>query len=230
MKYSLFLFDLDDTLLDFNKSQEMSFFLTLKNLQVESNLTELYRDYQIINENLWKQLENNLINQDYIKTERFRLLFEKHHLDTDPLIASNSYLNLLPQTVVLIDGAVDLLSRLSKIGEIGIITNGIAKTQEKRVAQSALASYINFLTVSDVVGFAKPDPRIFEVAAQSARSFSKDRAVMIGDRLEADILGAQNFGIDSVWFNRSKAAIDPSIVPTLEINSLKDLIKEWGLE
>jgi len=230
MNYSLFLFDLDDTLLDFNKSQEMSFFLTLKGLGVDQDLNTLYSDYQIINEKLWKQLENNLINQDYIKVERFRQLFDLHHVEANPLMASASYLNLLPQTIVLIDGATELLAKLSKVGEVGIITNGIGSTQEKRIQQSPLANYISFLTVSDIVGYAKPDPRIFEIASKLARSFSKDRTIMIGDRLEADILGAQNFGIDSCWFNQSKLPGDPSIVPTFEISHLSEFSKKMGLD
>lgn len=57
MKYNLFLFDLDDTLLDFKTSERLSFYIALESLGVKSNLDALFSTYQIENAVLWKLFE-----------------------------------------------------------------------------------------------------------------------------------------------------------------------------
>jgi 2-haloacid dehalogenase len=44
--------------------------------------------------------------------------------------------------------------------------------------------------------------------------------VIVGDRLDADILGANRFGIDSVWFNPGRLTNESHAIPTCEVDSL----------
>jgi len=53
---------------------------------------------------------------------------------------------------------------------------------------------------------------------------SAGRAVMIGDRLATDVLGAQQAGMRAVWVNRSGKSGDPEIVPDWEISTLDELM------
>jgi 2-haloacid dehalogenase len=57
-----------------------------------------------------------------------------------------------------------------------------------------------------------------------ARSFSPKETIIIGDRLEADILGANRFGIESCWFNPGKLANETQALPTCEVARLHDVI------
>ena len=224
MKYNLFLFDLDDTLLDFKASEALSFDLTMRSLGIKSDISSLFADYQLINAQLWKKLERAETSKEHLKVERFRQTFAQHHIEIDPQIASQRYLDTLPETVVLMEGAVELCDQLSRIGEIGIITNGIQYVQNKRIENSPLSQYLSFVSVSDECGFAKPDSRFFEFTVNKAKSFEKNKTIIVGDRLDADILGAKNFGIDSIWFNPRQTNGDSQIDSTFEVAHLNEII------
>lgn len=225
MKYDLFLFDLDDTLLDFKKSEELSFFLTLQELGLQTGLNDLFNQYQVENSALWRMFEQNLTTKEHLKVERFRRIFKANGIDLDPERASSRYLDSLPQTVVLMDYAVELCEWLTQHGELGIITNGMHQVQQQRIKNSKLAPYISFVSVSEECGFAKPDVRFFEFTSRLAKKFSKASTIIVGDRIEADIQGALNFGIDSCWFNPEKLRHPLHLAPTYEISHLADLKK-----
>ena len=224
MKYDLFLFDLDDTLLDFRASEKLSFERSLGSLSV-SNHEELFRSYQTENRKLWQLFEEGKTTKDELKVERFRKTFELHGIDIDPKIASYRYLEALPETVVLIDHAVELLEWLSGHGEIGIVTNGIHHTQTQRIKNSPLKSFISFVSVSEECGYAKPDIRFFEYSSTLAKKFQKERSIVIGDRWEADILGAHQFGVDSCWFNPDEKKRPGDPAPSFEIRHLSEMRK-----
>ncbi|MGK5078175.1 YjjG family noncanonical pyrimidine nucleotidase [Janthinobacterium sp. HLX7-2] len=224
MKYKLFLFDLDDTLLDFRASEKRSFMHTMHELGLRDGTEGLFAQYQAINVDLWKRFETGAVTKDFLKVERFRKSFQENAIDLDPELASRLYLESLPDTVVLIDGARQVCETLSAIGEVGIITNGVESIQNRRIASSGLGDYISFIATSEACGHAKPDVRFFEYAARMARSFSKDTSVIIGDRLDADILGANRYGIDSCWFNPDRLANASAAMPTYEVASLHDIV------
>ncbi len=229
MKYDLFLFDLDDTLLDFKASEKLSFVSAMNSVGLTTDLDNLFRTYQIENAALWKQFEQGKTTKDLLKVERFRKLFEIHAIEIDPVLTANRYLDALPEAVVLIDHAVELCDFLSGKGELGIITNGIQTTQVQRLSRSKLAPFISFMAVSEEAGYAKPDVRFFEYTVKQARKFDKKSTLMVGDKLETDILGAHHFGIDSCWFNPAKTKIEPhEVAPQLEITHLSELRKLLG--
>lgn len=226
MKYDLFLFDLDDTLLDFKESERLSFFSSMENMGLNSsalNLNSLYDQYKIENAALWKAFEKGQTTKDALKVERFRRIFHANKIDVNPEVASETYLNTLPQTVVLIDYAVELCQFLSARGELGIITNGISHVQTERIKNSALAPFISFVSVSEACGYAKPDVRFFEYSAKMAKKFSKASSLVVGDRTEADIMGAHAFGVDSCWFNPTGSHHGLEVGPKFQIKHLKEL-------
>jgi 2-haloacid dehalogenase len=220
MKYDLFLFDLDDTLLDFKESERLSFVHSLNSLGLKGELSEIFIQYQKVNRDLWKLFEDGKTTKEHLKVERFKRIFDSHHIDIDPELASHQYLSTLPEKVVLIKHAEELCQRLYKIGEIGIVTNGIEQVQMARINNSPLAKYISFTAVSEVCGHAKPDPRFFHYSTALAKKFEPNKSLVIGDRLETDILGAKNFLLDSCWFNPKKNSAELNLAPTFEISCL----------
>ncbi|QOY96105.1 noncanonical pyrimidine nucleotidase, YjjG family [Massilia sp. UMI-21] len=222
MKHRLFLFDLDDTLLDFRASERLSFLRTVRALGVDGPAEGLFQQYQAINMALWRAFEAGTVSKELLKVERFRRTFAQNGLALDPEQASALYLESLSETVVLVEGAGPLCAALSAVGEIGVITNGVQQIQHRRIASSGLGDYIAFVATSEACGHAKPDPRFFEYAVRMARArpFAKDDTIIVGDRLDADILGANRFGIDSCWFNPDRLSNDTAALPTFEVASL----------
>ncbi len=225
MAYDLFLFDLDDTLLDFKESERLSFFSTLQSLGVKTGIEGLYERYQVENRALWKLFEQAQTTKEHLKVERFRKTFQANKIDIDPELASIRYLETLPETVVLMDYAVEICEWLVGHGEIGIVTNGIHHVQTERIKNSKIAPYISFVSVSEECGYAKPDIRFFEYSAKMAKKFSKESSLVIGDRMETDVLGAHNFSLDSCWFNPSQMKHELEIAPKYEIKHLSELQK-----
>lgn len=223
MRYRHFLLDLDDTLLDFRASERLSFERTVQSFGLISPDARLFADYQRENHKLWVDFERGLVSKDALKVERFQRTFSAHGLDIDPVEASRRYLDCLPETVVLIDGAIALCEALSVSGEVGIITNGIEYVQAKRIEKAGLGDWVKFVATSEACGFAKPDGRFFHYSIEKFSRISKPETIIVGDRLDADVLGANQFGIDSYWFNPGRISNDGVAVPTFEAATLGEI-------
>ena len=224
MKHRLFLFDLDDTLLDFKASEQLSFERTMRELGLAVLPEGLFGRYQGFNLALWKAFELGTVSKDFLKVERFRQTFAAGGLDLDPQAASRLYLESLSNTVVLIEGAQQLCETLAGIGEVGIITNGVEHIQHRRIAASQLHAHLSFVATSEACGHAKPDRRFFDYTVNMARAFSHAETVIVGDRLDADILGANRFGIESCWFNPCRVRNETQAVPTCEVAHLDGVV------
>lgn len=224
LKYNNFLFDLDDTLLNFQASEKLSLDVTIEKFNIPNENDIFFNRYKIENDRLWKQIETGEITKDYLKIERFQRTLDAFDLTVDPEAMSDFYLTQLPQNVVLNEGAVELCRYLKNFGTIAIITNGMKNVQHTRINNSLIKDSIDFICVSEECGAAKPDPAFFEYTMNKISGAQKEKTIIIGDRLEADIKGANNYGIDSCWFNPHRVKNLTNIKSTYEINNLIDLI------
>lgn len=223
MKYKLFLFDADDTVLDFRGAERVALRDTLTRFQVPGGFDVFYPAYREVSGVLWKRLEDGEINQNFLKVERFRETLQKLHAEGNPALMNEDYMDGLCRIDMPMEGADELCRFLQPLGEIGIATNGIFEVQSRRILTSSLGKYFSFNAISESCGFSKPDVRFFEYAATLAKPFKKEQALMVGDR-EADIRGAENFGIDSCYFNPLGRPLSADLSPKFEIRRLTDLI------
>lgn len=99
-----------------------------------------------------------------------------------------------------------------------VVTNGTVHQQERKLRRTGLVDHVDGWVVSEAVGISKPDPRIFRLAAERAET-SLDHAWMIGDTADADIKGAWDAGISSVWLHRNRAWTIADFGPTLTKDS-----------
>jgi 2-haloacid dehalogenase len=225
MKYSAIYFDADDTLLDFKKSEEICFEYVLRKHNIDGDFLHYRRNYKKINDLLWTQEALGLITKDFLKVERFRKFLEEHSLTGNPDKICEDYLEALPNNVCLIEGTLDLLNALLGKIPMAIVTNGIGHVQHKRLNNANLTHYFKQVVVSEECGFSKPDQRIFELTMKKMELEKGNRVLMVGDKLETDILGANKFGIDSCWFNPEKLENKTEIKPTFEIHSLNEILE-----
>jgi len=100
-----------------------------------------------------------------------------------------------------VPGAPELLRRLHAEVPVVVVTNNELAEQETKIRRLGVGAWIDGLVVSQAVGAAKPDRRIFEVALAQAGA-PAERATMLGDSWESDIVGARGIGVHPVWFNR----------------------------
>lgn len=96
--------------------------------------------------------------------------------------------------------AVTCLEALSRRFKIGIIANQPLGTAG-RLEQHGILKYINLIIASAEEGVSKPDRKIFDIALSRAKCKAKN-AVMIGDRVDNDIVPANQLGMKTVWIKQ----------------------------
>jgi 2-haloalkanoic acid dehalogenase type II len=96
-----------------------------------------------------------------------------------------------------------VLEQLQQEGyALGIISNASDNQDvQSLVDKAGIRAYFDQIIVSATVGIRKPDPYIFQLALDHF-GVAPERTVMVGDTLAADVRGAQNSGIASVWITR----------------------------
>jgi len=220
MKYEIIIFDADDTLFDFKKAEKEAFKSTMLEFNIEYDEDYHLKEYSNINADIWKEFEKGLITQEKLKVERFKRFSEKLKIEFDEIEFANSYTKNLSFASFLYDDSIELIENLHKDYRLTIITNGLTEVQHKRVRNSVIGKYFEEVVISEEVGAAKPDIKIFEHALSKINYTDKRKVLMVGDSLSSDIKGGINFGIDTCWFNPEKAENKSGLNPTYEITKL----------
>lgn len=223
MRYEIIIFDADETLFDFKRSERDAFRNTMLEFDLEYDESRHLKIYHDINTAIWKEFEQGLINQEKLKTERFRRLSGKLNASFDEIAFAKAYMAHLSNASFLYTDSLELIESLYKAFRLSIITNGLAAVQDNRIRKSAIAKYFDDIVISEEVQVAKPDPRIFELALKNMKHRDKSKVLIVGDSLTSDIQGGINFGIDTCWYNPDKIVNGTDIKPTYEISSLMAL-------
>ncbi len=226
--YKHIFFDLDHTIWDFDKNAEE----TLRELYHHYGLKELglhsadlfIETYTAHNHRLWAEYHVGKITKDYLREMRFKQTFIDMGLQPDVIPADfeDHYVRLGPTKLNLFPGAHETLRYLQGKYTLHLISNGFREATEMKVSNTNLAQYFDHVIISEIVGVNKPHKAIFEHALKLAGA-GKQESVMIGDSIEADIMGALNFGMDAIYFNPAGLA-KPDAVKT-EIRSLAELME-----
>ena len=163
------------------------------------------------------------ISKADLQTSRFSQLFEEIGVSHDACDFNVKYLYELGKGAFLIEGALEICKKIISAGKkIFIVTNGILATQESRIKHSLIKDHISDFFVSEFVGYQKLATEYFEYVF-SKISEEKNKFLIIGDSLTADVAGGINAGIDSCWFNPGKSENNTKITPTHEISGLHEL-------
>lgn len=223
MKYEIILFDADETLYDFKKSEREAFKNTMLKFNINYDENYHLEIYKEINSALWKEFEQGLVTQEVLKIERFKRLSKELKIRFDENEFANSYIENLADASFLYDNSLELIETLNKSFRLAIVTNGLTSVQNKRIRQSSIAKFFDAIVISEEILIAKPNPKIFEHTLKLINFSDKSKVLMIGDSLSSDIQGGINFGIDTCWYNPNKIINETSIKPTYEISNFDEL-------
>ncbi|WP_088815551.1 MULTISPECIES: YjjG family noncanonical pyrimidine nucleotidase [Listeria] len=223
MRYDTLLFDVDDTLLDFKKAEDDALVKLFESEGV-SDAKELTLVYKEINEALWKAFERGEISRDEVIQTRFAKLFATQNKSVDGILLEAKYRGFLEEGHEQIAGAAELIAQLAPDYALYVVTNGVSKTQYRRLRDSGLDIFFQKIFVSEDTGYQKPMLEFFDYCFARIPAFDKKKTLLIGDSLSSDIRGARVSGIDSCWFNPHRAVFDTETTPTYEIHSLPELL------
>ncbi|WP_229928817.1 HAD family hydrolase [Kitasatospora xanthocidica] len=111
---------------------------------------------------------------------------------------------------------------------LGIVSNGGTGPQLEKIRRTGLGPLVDGWVISEEADCLKPDPRIFEIAAQRCGvAPSGDwaaRTWMIGDHAPADIAGAELTGLRSVWLHHGRPWAEIGYRPTLKAAGLPEAV------
>ena len=232
-----FLFDLDQTLLDFHASEykALGIVLTRNGLSFSD---EIYQAFKAYNKSLWLELEKGTITRAELFTKRFQDIFRRCTGDAsglDPLEVNDEFIRTMSMNGVLMDGALDFVKRVKNeipYARIYIASNGATINAKGRIASTGLDQYIDGLFISEDMGVTKPAAEFFDICLKQIGE-PKSSCIMIGDSLSSDMLGAKNASLDSVWFMPSgdtEAAIKEYDIDycAASFDELLGILKKWA--
>ncbi|TDQ42585.1 HAD family hydrolase [Aureibacillus halotolerans] len=205
------LFDIDDTLYD----QMQPFTRAVNDCAPEilqaTEAQHYFKRVRFFSDHLWDSYTSGDMS---IETHRdIRLIAPAVELGIDMTIQQARSLQEryahYQQQLIPFEGLVDLWDSLEADGwTIGILSNGPSEHQRNKLKALGLAERVQpqYVLVSDDIGIAKPDKRLFNHYLQT-HDLPPEKTVYVGDHWENDIVGATSASIPVIWFNHRKKAV-----------------------
>lgn len=200
------LFDLDDTLFDHRHSSRSGLQAVQQRYSCfqQATLDELEQAHMAILEEVHLSVLRGELSLQQARAKRMERLFRQFGGASFCAMAGEAaslYRELYQDARQTVPGTIALLEALRPSVKIGIVSNNLLSEQQEKLRHLGLEGHIDALVVSEEVGIAKPDARIFQVALERLQCRA-DEAVMIGDAWQNDIVGARGAGIRAIWLNR----------------------------
>ena len=221
MRYKAILFDVDDTLLDFQAGNRNAVNQLMDELGYHD--PDRYDQYEAINLKCWKELEAGQLTQNQLKVARFVRFFDRYPVPGDPRWAAERFVELLGQQSILLPHALEVVEQIAARLPVAIVTNGITDIQRSRLALSPLKDYVTEVVISEEVGVSKPHPGIFAIALDRL-GVKAGEALVVGDGVNSDIRGANNAGIDACWVNPEGKALPEGVHAEYEIADIRQCV------
>ena len=226
MKYKHLFFDLDDTFWDVRSNQESAqreLFSVFGMAAHYPNFDTYYGTFREINQRLWTEYRDGIVNRETLRNQRFVRLLESAGIRDERLAMdmSDEYLRISPTFNALMPHSKEVLEYLYDKGyPMSLITNGFNEVQFRKVECSGLKKFFRRITTSEFAGIGKPNPGIFEYAMRKAE-VGPSECIMVGDDVYTDIYGSSTVGMPSVFVNPAGAEHDQH--PLHEVRSLLEL-------
>lgn len=210
-------FDLDRTLWDFerNSREALTQIFDAHAAQPLSEewglelpkIQEFIVFYEEENAKCWHDYTHGRLTKEALRPLRFARALGRLGVPDGSLrrqvadLLGTAYVELSPHLPHLLPGAIETVSELADRGHrLFILTNGFEEVQHIKMDKSGLSPYFEAVYTSDALGHKKPHREAFELALEAAGARVED-SVMIGDDLQADVVGAREVGMRSVHFN-----------------------------
>lgn len=220
------LFDLDNTLFDFNTAHKQSLLALAE--YGESRFDIPARRFLLAYQQADKQLKKE---QPMAAACHNRIIIAQRMLEqlglpsmVTPLELYETYWGTMLRSIKPREGAVELLSRLHRQRiRTGICTDMTTHIQHRKIAALGLAGYLDAMVTSEEAGVEKPNPKIF-YDCMNKLNVKPNEALFIGDSFERDVCGAHAAGILPIWLNVSNAKAPAVDFPYKELHSLKEVL------
>ena len=197
MKYSVLLFDLDQTILDTDTNAENA----LKKLDLPFNFD--FTDKRVLHwhhtqQRMWADLELGKLTRQQLVDTRFQTYFDDFNIKVDSLALEDQFEKTFYAEHALMPHAKELLQQLQGDYQLEIVSNGTRAKQSRILNDAHIRPLFDKMFLAEDLGYSKPDPKFFEKVVSELTPIKKSEMLVIGDSLTADIQGAISSDIDSV--------------------------------
>ena len=210
-QYKKIIFDIDDTLLPWKKEYWETLENALSKYDIEFNDELITNIIKSINRTVNEEVKFsghavlNAINID-----------NNLSLKKDVII---EWVNQLSHLSYIELETVETLKYLDEKYQLYALTNFFTKSQVNRLENAEVLKYFTSVCGIDNVK-AKPSSEAFDLVVTG----DSEDYLIVGDRIETDITGGNNYGIDTCWLNKNGAINESNITPTYEIKSISELM------
>ena len=222
-------FDLDNTLCDSDTAWRLAVketFDLFSKHEPEVSKEALTKAWTTVHQELFQQLDAGKCSMAEVRDSRFPYLFKELNLSPGEITEElNDFLSTRYLTSLSLYEDVTVLEELHAY-HVGIITNGAhdehTDSQLSKVRHLGLTERIQSLTISGEIGVRKPKFEIFKVACERANVLLKE-AMLVGDSIQNDIIGANRAGMTSVLIDRNLGVSIPKIADAQSDYSISNL-------
>lgn len=173
--------------------------------------TTLVNEEKAYDHRVYEMIKDTNISFEEFNEKRIEL--SRQGLDGNSAAIKFFNLNKTPwhsEDEVLYEDTIDVLEDLTSKGyKLGIIANQ-KKGLENRLEEFGILKYFDIVIASAEVGVSKPDKEIFEIALAKANC-KPNECIMIGDRLDNDIIPANQIGMKTIWIRQGLAKYQNNI-------------------
>lgn len=230
-KYDYIIFDADHTLIDFDADERRAFYAAFGAAGISAS-AETVEDCWRFSYMNWGSLGLNDVHLPEIRSAyhdlynaHVRALFDYadtvYGLNGRRERAEEAFMSALRQPSHPIDGAEEVVRALAEGYRVCVATNGLACLQKGRLR--GFEQYLYRVFISEELGTIKPDPLFFNAVLRELNA-PAGRCLMVGDSLSSDIAGANDAGMDCVWFDRRRHAVLENVAVTARITDLRELL------
>lgn len=222
---TVLLFDIDNTLLDFDKAEYTALGKIFEQYHIEDT-PENRAIYSRENKALWRSHEAGEISRETLLSTRFANAFLALGVNEEYSASAvdAEYQLYLAQGHELMDNAMELLNQLNQEGtEMYIVSNGTSKVSRPRILESGIAGYFQDIFISEEIGKHKPSKAFFDYVFDHIEDAQSKEFAIVGDTLATDILGGKNAGIKTIWYNPKHLIAQKDLAPDWMIEDLLEI-------
>lgn len=200
--YRLVLFDVDQTLLDFDQSENEGMRrLWRHSFQDCVQFQDFRQVYRELNQAVWKEVEQGTLLPENVKEVRAKRVLRHFYQELSQWKSgADVFLQGLSEVAAWLPGAETAFREISRSHKVGLVTNGLRDVQYPRIEKIGIRPLLATYQISEEVGFTKPDAKIFELALEETGCSARE-TLYVGDSISSDFQGAINAGIDFCWYN-----------------------------
>lgn len=216
------LIDIDNTILDFDKCADSAIKQCAEHFRI--TLPGNYYDvFSECNDKLWHLLEEGIITKQDIYDRRWVEIFNRLGITADGKAFDDMFREIIRDIAIPVEGAGELLRYLSEKYPVYCASNASRERQEHRIRKSGFDKFISGIFTSEDIGFQKPAKEFFFACTNALYPVKPSEIVMIGDSVNADIIGAKAFGLKAIWFNKKNEEYESYNFTDFNVHTLKEI-------